>query len=126
MRRATLLLLIAAVFLGAPSTAMAQGGSAMCSGSTQLARAQTVGGLALEAGPYEITVRETGDLTCDQAREAFRDILAAPGENLPDDWQVDLSARSFAREDGSDAFSVNPVVPPVGADDGGGFSFEDV
>src|ERR671915_252445 len=126
MRRATLLLLLAAVLLGAPSSATAQGGAATCSGSTQLTRAQTVDGLSLEPGSYEFTVRETGDLTCDQAREAFRDILAAPGENLPDDWQVDLAARSFSREDGSDSFSVNTVVPPIGADDGGGFSFEDV
>src|SRR5918992_4715577 len=118
MRRATLLLL-AAVLLGAPSTAMAQGGSATCSGSTQVARAQTAGGLPIEPGAYEITVRETADLTCDQAREAFREILAEPGENLPEGWQVDLAARSFAREDGSDAFSVNPVVAPVGSDDGG-------
>src|SRR5918992_65664 len=138
MRRATLLyrppasqacaaalLLTAAVFLGAPSSAMAQGGSAVCSGATQVARAQTVGGLALEAGPYEITVRETGDLTCDQAREAFREILAEPGENLPDGWQVDLTARSFAREDGSDAFTINPVVPPIAAD-GGGLSWDDI
>jgi cell division protease FtsH len=138
MRRATLLyrrpasqacaaalLLLAAVFLGAPSSAMAQGGSAVCSGSTQVARAQTVGGLALEPGSYEITVRETGDLTCDQAREEFRDILAAPGENLPEGWQVDLTARSFAQDDGTNAFSINPVVPPVAADDGG-FSWADV
>jgi cell division protease FtsH len=104
---------------------MAQGGSAVCSGATQVARAQTVGGLALEAGPYEITVRETGDLTCDQAREAFREILAEPGENLPDGWQVDLTARSFAREDGSDAFTINPVVPPIAAD-GGGLSWDDI
>jgi cell division protease FtsH len=124
MRRATLLML-AAVLLGAPSSAVAQGGSALCSGSTQVARAQTVGGLPVEPGSYEITVRETGDLTCDQAREAFRDILAEPGENLPDGWQVDLTVRSFARDDGSDAFSISPVVPPVGADEGG-FSWEDV
>src|SRR5919106_1029974 len=125
MRRATLLLVLAAV-LGAPSSAMAQGGAATCSGSTQVARAQTVGGMPPEPGSYEITVRETGDLTCDQAREAFREILAEPGEDLREGWQGDLTARSFAREDGSDAFSINPVVPPVGADDGGGFSFEDV
>src|SRR5919106_6730794 len=125
MRRATLLLLLAAVFSGAPSSAMAQGGSAVCSGSTQVARAQTVGGLALEPGPYEITVRETGDLTCDQAREAFREILAEPGENLPDGWQVDLTARSFAREDGSDAFTISPVVPPIAAD-GGGLNWDDI
>src|ERR687896_1670328 len=134
MRRATLLyrrpasqacaaalLLTAAVFLGAPSSAMAQGGSAVCSGSTQVARAQTVGGLALEPGPYEITVRETGD----QTREEFREILAEPGEDLPEGWQVDLTARSFAREDGSDAFTINPVVPPIAAD-GGGFGWADI
>jgi cell division protease FtsH len=125
MRRATLLLVLAAVFLGAPSAAMAQGGSAVCSGSTQVARAQTVGGLALEPGSYEITVKETGDLTCDQAREEFREILAEPGENLPEGWQVDLTARSFTREDGSNAFTVNPVVPPIGADDGG-FSWQGI
>jgi cell division protease FtsH len=104
---------------------MAQGGSAVCSGSTQLARAQTVGGMPLEPGSYEITVRETGDLTCDQAREALREILAAPGDNLPAGWQVDLTARSFARTDGSDAFSISPLVPPIGADDGG-LSWEDI
>jgi cell division protease FtsH len=104
---------------------MAQGGSAVCSGSTQVTQAQTVGGLALEPGPYEITVRETGDLTCDQAREEFRDILAVRGENLPEGWQVDLTARSFAREDGSDAFTINPVVPPVAAD-GGGLSWDGI
>jgi cell division protease FtsH len=104
---------------------MAQGGAATCSGSTQVARAQTVGGLPLEPGSYEITVRETADLTCDQAREAFREILAEPGENLPEGWQVDLTARSFAREDGSDAFSINTVMPPVGADDGA-LSWDDI
>jgi cell division protease FtsH len=111
--------MLAAVLLGAPSSAMAQGGAATCSSSTQVARAQTVGGMALEPGSYELTVRETGDLTCDQAREAFRDILAEPGEDLPEGWRVDMTARSFVREDGSDAFSISPVVPPVAADDGG-------
>jgi cell division protease FtsH len=125
MRRATLLLLLAAVLLGAPSSAAAQGGAATCSGSTQVVRAQNVGGMALEPGSYDITVRETGDLTCDQAREAFREILAEPGENLPEGWQVDLTARSFAKEDGSDSFSISPVVPPVAADDGG-FGWDDI
>jgi cell division protease FtsH len=110
--------MLAAVLLGAPSSAMAQGGAATCSGATEVARAQSVGGVAFEAGSYEITVRETADLSCDQAREAFREILAEPGDGLPDGWQVDLTARTFAREDGSDAFSVNEAVPPVGADEG--------
>jgi cell division protease FtsH len=104
---------------------MAQGGAATCSGSTQVVRPQTVAGMSLEAGSYEITVRETGDLTCDQAREQFRDILAEPGEGLPEGWRVDAAARSFVREDGSDAFSISPVVPPVGVDDGG-LSWSDI
>ncbi len=118
MRRAILLTMLAAV-LAAPPAALAQGGSAECTGSVQVGKTQAVGGLSLEAGAYDITVRETGDLTCDQARAAFREILAAPDENLPDGWQVDLSARTFARSDGSDAFSVNPVVSPVATEDGG-------
>jgi cell division protease FtsH len=124
MRRATLLSICAA-FLLAPSAALAQGGSAECTGSVQIARTQAVGGLTLESGGYDITVRETGDLTCDQAREELREILAAPGEELPEGWQVDLAARTFARTDGSDAFSLSPVVPPVATDDGG-FGWEDI
>jgi cell division protease FtsH len=125
MRRAILLCTLAATVAAAPSTAMAQGGAAVCSGSTQVARGQTVGGLTLEPGAYEITVRETGDLTCDQAREQFREILAEPGEDLPEGWTVDLTARSFAKEDGSDAFSILPVAPPVAVDEGG-LSWDDI
>jgi cell division protease FtsH len=118
MRRAIIVSFLAAV-LAAPSAALAQGGSAECTGSVQVGRTQAPGGLSLEAGAYNLTVRETGDLTCDQAREAFREILAAPGEGLPDGWQVDLGARTFARADGSDAFGVNPVVAPLTSEDGG-------
>jgi cell division protease FtsH len=125
MRRATLLSICAAVLLVAPSTAMAQGGAAECSGSVQVNRAQTVGGMPIEPGSYSITVRDTGDLTCDQARDEFRAILAEPGEDLPEGWQVDLTARSFAREDGSNAFGISPVAPPIGAEDDG-FSLKDI
>ncbi|MGH2713494.1 MAG: ATP-dependent zinc metalloprotease FtsH [Thermoleophilaceae bacterium] len=118
MRRATLLFMLAAL-VSAPSVALAQGGSADCNGSARVGRTQTVGGLSLEKGRYDITVKETGDLTCDQAREEFRDIRAATGGDLPEGWQVDLTSRTFAREDGSDSFSVTRVVPRAAADDGG-------
>jgi cell division protease FtsH len=117
MRRATLLLILAAFV--APSAAAAQGGSAECTGSLQVAKTQTVGGLTLESGAHSITIRDTADLSCDQAREELREILAAPGDDLPDGWQVDLGARTFARTDGSDAFGVNPVVPTLAEEDGG-------
>jgi cell division protease FtsH len=124
MRRATLLLILAAFV--APSTAMAQGGPAECNGSLQVAKTQTVGGLTLESGSHSITIRDTADLSCDQAREELREILAAPGDDLPDGWQVDLSARTFARTDGSDAFSVNPVVPTLAEEEAGGLTWDEI
>jgi cell division protease FtsH len=124
MRRVVVLCMLAAA-LAAPPAASAQGGSALCTGSFQVGKTQDLAGLLLEPGGYEITVRETGDLTCDQAREELRAILAAPGGEVPEDWQVDPEARSFSRADGSDSFSLSPVAPPIGAEDDG-FSFEDV
>jgi cell division protease FtsH len=118
MRRAIVVFFLAAV-LAAPAAALAQGGSAQCTGPVQVGKEQAPGGLTLDAGAYDVTVRETGDLTCDQARDAFREILAAPGEDLPDGWQIDLAARTFARSDGSDAFGVTPVVAPTATEDGG-------
>ncbi|MEA2331351.1 MAG: cell division protease FtsH [Thermoleophilaceae bacterium] len=87
--------------------------------------AQRISNITFAKGNHRVTVEETGDLTCDQARESFREILAAPGGTLPDGWQVDLGSRTFAREDGSDSFRVEQIVPPppVG---GTGFSWDDV
>ena len=124
MRRAIVVFFMAAV-LAAPTAALAQGGAAQCTGAVQVNREQAPGGLMLDAGAYDLTVRDTGDLTCDQARDAFREILAAPGENLPDGWQIDLATRTFARTDGSDAFGVTPVAAPM-ATEGGGLTWSDI
>ncbi|MGH2763621.1 MAG: ATP-dependent metallopeptidase FtsH/Yme1/Tma family protein [Thermoleophilaceae bacterium] len=121
MRRATLLLLLLALACEPPQ-ALAQGGSASCTTQVKVAGEQTVGGLTLGSGDYTITVQETGDLTCDLAREEFRAILRAPGAELPDDWQVEADTRTFSREDGSKAFQVNQVVPPAGS----GFGWDDI
>src|ERR687896_573896 len=118
MRRATLVLMLAA-FVAAPAAAHAQGGAADCKGPVKVGKTQNVGGLALTSGRYEITVQETADLTCDHAREEMREILAAPGDQLPEDWRVHPVARTFSRGDGSDAFSVSPVLPPGPAAEGG-------
>jgi cell division protease FtsH len=124
MRRASLLCILAAL-VPAPSPAHAQGGSADCNGPVQVGKAQTLGGLALEAGAYDITVQETGDLTCDQARKAFREIRLAPGGRVPEGWQVDLASRTFARDDGSDAFSVTAAGPTT-VDGGGTSTWDDI
>ena len=124
MRRATLLCALAVLLCAAPA-AFAQGGAAQCRQPVKLAKQQLISGLTLDKGSYRVTVQETGDLTCDQAREYFREILAAPGGRLPADWQVDLANRTFARKDGSDSFSVAVIQPPAGAD-GGGLSWEEI
>jgi cell division protease FtsH len=123
MRRTTLLLAFAALLCAAPN-AFAQGGAAECKRPVKLARDQHISTITLLKGKYRISVRETGDLTCDEARQDFREILAAPGGKLPDDWEVDLTSLSFARKGGSDVFSVSRIIPP--ADAGGGIDWDGI
>jgi cell division protease FtsH len=124
MKRASLLCAFAVLLCAAP-TALAQGGAAECRQPVKLAGEQQVSAITLPKGSYRVTIHETGDLTCDQAREYFREILAAPGATLPDGWQVDLPGLSFVRKDGSDGFSVAHAPVPAGAG-GGGLSWDDV
>src|SRR5215207_5167403 len=121
MKRTTLLLAFAALLCAAPN-AFAQGGAAQCKEPVKLARDQHISTFTLVKGKYRVTVRETGDLTCDQARQYFREILAAPGGKLPDDWQVDATGQNFSREDGSDVFTVSRIIPP--ASGGGGIDWD--
>jgi cell division protease FtsH len=123
MKRTTLLLAFAAL-LCAASNAYAQGGAAQCKQPVKLSRDQPISTFTLLKGSYRITVRETGDLTCDQAREYFREILAAPGGKLPDDWDIDLTGESFARDGGRDVFSVSRIIPP--ARGGGGIDWDQI
>jgi cell division protease FtsH len=121
MRRATLLavFLLAAALCAAPA-ALAQGGPAQCTGPVQIGMAQTVGALALDEGAYNITVQDTEDLSCDQARDELREVLSTRGSDLPDGWRLEPGTRTFARDDGSDSFSLSPVVPTAESA-GGGF-----
>src|SRR5919106_6590918 len=123
MRRASLLCAVMTVLAVAPP-ALAQGGPAACVGAFEVRQPQTVGGLSLEPGAYEITVQESGDLTCDQAREEFRGILSSPDATLPDGWQVDSASRTFERDDGSDAFSVMEIAGAAAGEGGGGLSWD--
>jgi cell division protease FtsH len=123
MKRTALLSAFALLLCAVPN-AVAQGGAAQCRQPVKLSGEQRVSSLVLVKGSYRITVQDTGDLTCDQAGTAFKEILAAPGGTLPDDWTVDPTTRTFARRDGSDAFNVALIPPPVGS--GGGLSWSDV
>jgi cell division protease FtsH len=122
MRRATLLCAFAVLLCAAPS-ALAQGGAAQCRQPVKLPSEQRVKSLTLVKGSYLVTVQETGDLTCDQARDRFREILATPGGSLPAGWELDVASQTFQREDGSDSFSVSRIYPTA---NGGGVSWDDI
>src|SRR3712207_82931 len=103
MRRTTLLLAFAALLCAAPN-AFAQGGAAKGRQPVQRAGKQRVQFLELPKGDYRLTLEDTSDLTCRQARQYFQQVLDAPAGTLPDGWEVDPATRTFARDDGSDAF----------------------
>jgi cell division protease FtsH len=124
MRRTTLLCAFAVMLCAAP-TALAQGGAAQCSVPVKLETKQRLSSLTLAKGSYRVTVQETGELTCDQARQYLREVLGAPGSTVPAGWQVDLASQTFARKDGSDTFSLTRVPPPAGAGSGG-FAWDDI
>jgi cell division protease FtsH len=123
MRRTTLLCALAVLLCAAPP-ALAQGGAAQCRQTVNLTGTHRVSSLVLPKGRYRITVQETGDLTCDRARQSLREILAAPGGTVPDGWRIDAATQSFSRENGSDSFSVSAVPSPAGS--GGGLSWNDI
>jgi cell division protease FtsH len=123
MKRAAILAALSALLIAAPP-ALAQGGAAQCRQTVKLGSTHRVSSLTLAKGSYRLTVQETGDLTCDDARRYFREILDEPGGILPKGWTVDAGSQSFARADGSDAFSI-AVVPPV-ATGGGGLTWDDI
>src|SRR5918995_7017819 len=88
----------------APS-ASAQGGSAACTVPVTVEREQKVVDLDIEPGPYDVTVLDTSELSCDQAIEQFREIMREPGASLPAGWDMP-SPGTFESSDGSDSFSV--------------------
>src|SRR4051794_339757 len=108
MRRITLLCAFAVLLCLAPS-AFAQGGAAQCRQTVKLSGSHRVSSLVFPEGRYRVTVQETGDLTCDNARRYFREILAAPSGTLPEGWRVDVASQTFSQEDGTNAFSVAVV-----------------
>src|SRR4051812_27306272 len=102
MKRVTLTCALVVLLCAAPN-AFAQGGAAQCQQPVKLQDQQRVSSLTLPKGSYHVNVQETGEITCDQARQYFREILAAPGGTLPAGWQVELASQTFARKDGSNS-----------------------
>src|SRR3954451_12243949 len=123
MRRITLLCACALLLVAAPP-AFAQGGAAQCRQAVKLDGAQRVSSLVIPKGSYHVTVLDTGDLTCDDARRFFREIIAEPGGIIPADWDLDVATQTFTRKDGTDSFSVAAVPAPAGS--GGGLNWDDI
>jgi cell division protease FtsH len=109
LRTLPLLALVLAVALpGAP--ALAAGGSAACTVPFQIGRTQQLGEVSLPKGPYKLTVLDTSELDCRAASDALRRAIGEPGADLPDGWKVDAPSQVISREDGSEAFRVEPDV----------------
>src|SRR4051812_5196011 len=120
MRRTlrTLPLLAVLTALAAPAApAGAEGGSAACTVPFEIARSQSLAGLVLAPGPYKVTVLDTSEMTCDEANDALRSVLRAPGAELPDGWKVEAGSRTISRADGTDAFRLE--ADPSAAAGGG-------
>jgi cell division protease FtsH len=60
----------------------------------------------LERGPYKLTILDTSQLTCADARDEFRRILREPGAELPEGWKFDAPSRVISRSDDTDQFRV--------------------
>jgi cell division protease FtsH len=108
LRTLPLLATILALVLPAAPAAAVEGGSASCTVPLQIARDQQLGGLALQSGSHRLTVLDTSELTCDEARDALREALREPGETLPDGWKLDSATSTLSQDDGSEAFRIEP------------------
>ena len=106
----------------APAAA-ADGGAAACSTPVTVNRAQQLDGLALEPGPYTVTILDSSELSCDEAIEEFRSLLRAPGAELPEGWEVEPGTRIFERSDGTAASSSRTTPRPTGAAGSAGTRF---
>jgi cell division protease FtsH len=122
MRRTlpTAALLLALALTAAPAAAQ-EGGSAACTVPFQVAKAQPLGGTVLEPGPFKLTVLDTSELSCDEARDELREVLRAPGGDLPEGWKFDDATRTVSRANGDEAFRVEPDAAAMPATDDSSF-----
>src|SRR5688572_22481799 len=100
-------LLLALALTAAPAAAQ-EGGSAACTVPFQVSKPQPLGGTMLEPGPFKLTVLDTSALSCDEARDELREVLRAPGGDLPEGWKFDDATRTVSRANGDEAFRVEP------------------
>jgi cell division protease FtsH len=110
-------LLLALALTAAPAAAQ-EGGSAACTIPFQVTKPQPLGGTVLEPGPFKLTVLDTSELSCGEARDELREVLRAPGGDLPEGWKFDDATRTVSRANGSEAFRVEPdtAAMPVTGD----------
>jgi cell division protease FtsH len=124
LRSLPVLASLLALALAAGPAAAASGGSAECTVPFELAHPQQLGEMRFDRGPLKLTVLDTSELTCGQASDQLRAALHEPGADVPDGWKFDASSRVLSREDGTDAFRIEPAAPDVTLS-GDGSSFWD-
>ena len=100
-----LLALVPAATLPA-SQASADGGVAACTAPVTVNKAQQLSGLTVEPGTYKVSLLDSAEMSCDEAIDDFREVLRAPGSDVPEGFDVDAASRTISREDGSREFQI--------------------
>src|SRR5918998_262656 len=118
LRTLPLLATLVALALPAAPAAAQEGGAAGCTVPVQVSKKQALGGMVLEPGPYKVTVLDTSELNCGDASEALRTALREPGDALPDGLKFDAPTQTLSKEDGTEAFRVEPEIPEDEAGEG--------
>jgi cell division protease FtsH len=107
---------LVALLVAVPQAGAAGGGSAACTETIAIPRDRAFGELLLTRGDYRVLVPDSGELSCAVALGELRRFVAAPGNGVPEGWDVDAVRGLFIREVGGDRFRVERISP---AGDGG-------
>jgi hypothetical protein len=119
-RLSLFLIVVALVVVRAPAPASAQGlVESTCPATFEVLHDDRVGSLALTAGPYTITLLNTGTLSCAEASDLFRQFLEDWDGRLPRPWVLNAARGTFTRGTSSTGFRVAKASSPSGGGGGG-------
>ena len=109
--------------------AAAQSPAATCDAPLELTNDGRAASLPLEKGIYTITLADSSQLNCEEARQQLRIFLAGGEEPLPEPWTVDRATGTFTRGETAEpnklAFTVHAPATAADVDSGASF-FDDV
>jgi hypothetical protein len=102
---------LAIALIAACPTASAQVPAA-CPSTFEVLHHDRIGALALDPGPYSVTVLDQDTLTCADAFELFRQFLEDYDGRLHGGWRLDAATATFTRGGTGVGFSVARTIDP--------------